>query len=64
MTAKELRQKSVTELYVLLEQQCANLFKLRLQKGTDQLTTTHMLGDTKRLIARIRTLLKESTRSI
>jgi large subunit ribosomal protein L29 len=64
MTAKELRQKSSSELYVLLEQQCAKLFKLRIQKGSDQLSTTHMLSDTKRLIARIRTLLQESTRTI
>jgi large subunit ribosomal protein L29 len=63
MTAKELRQKNTQELYSLLEQQCAKLFKLRLQKGSDQLNTTHMLGDTKRLIARIRTLIAQSSRA-
>jgi large subunit ribosomal protein L29 len=60
MTSKELRKKSNPELYALLDQNCAKLFKLRLQKSTDQLKTSHMLGDTKRVIARIRTLLQES----
>lgn len=64
MTSKELRKKNTSELYTLLDQNCAKLFKLRLQKSTDQLKTSHMLGDTKRVIARIRTLLRESVSAI
>ncbi len=63
MNVKELRQKSLNELYVILEQQYGNLFKLRLQKGMEQLSTTHLLGNTKRLIARIQTLIIELKRS-
>ena len=59
MNASELRDKSVEdlnkELIGLLEQQ----FKLRMQKATGQLGQTHLLGATRRDIARVRTVLRQ-----
>jgi large subunit ribosomal protein L29 len=63
MKASELREKSVEELngelLSLLEQQ----FKLRMQKSTGQLGQSHLLGDNKRDIARVRTILNEKAGS-
>lgn len=64
MTTKELREKSTADLYKLLEQQSAKLFKLRLQRSSDQLSTTHLFSLTKRLIARINTLINEKSRAV
>ena len=59
MKTSQLREKSVEdlnkELISLLEQQ----FKLRMQKSTGQLGQTHLLGATRRDIARVRTVLQE-----
>lgn len=56
ITAK-LREKSKEELEAELEKNLQDGFKLRLQKSTGQLKTTHMLKATRRSIARIKTLL-------
>lgn len=59
MKAIELREKSVDELnaqlLLLLEEQ----FKLRMQESTGQLAQTHLLKQTRREIARIKTVLQE-----
>lgn len=59
MKATDLREKSVDQLkevqLELLEQQ----FKLNMQKGSGQLTQTHQLGQVRRDIARVKTMLKE-----
>lgn len=59
MNAAELREKSVEqlneELIVLLRDQ----FNYRMQKATGQLSQTHLLKQTKRDIARIKTVLNE-----
>jgi len=36
-------------------------FKLRMQKGTQQLTNTSQLGKTKRDIARVKTFITQKT---
>lgn len=59
MKATDLREKSVDELKQeqlnLLEQQ----FKLRMKKASGQLTRTHELGQVRRDIARVQTVLRE-----
>ena len=59
MKASELRNKSVDELKQenlnLLEQQ----FKLRMKRASGQLNHTHELGQVRRDIARVNTILKE-----
>jgi len=59
MKASELRNKSVDELkqeqLSLLEQQC----KMRMKKASGQLSRTHEIGQVRRDIARVNTLLIE-----
>jgi large subunit ribosomal protein L29 len=59
MNATELREKSAedlnAELLTLLESQ----FKLRMQKATGQLGQTHLMKQTRRDIARVKTVLEE-----
>ena len=59
MKATELKDKSVEELKQeqlnLLEQQ----FKLRMKKTSGQLSRTHELGQVRRDIARVKTVLRE-----
>ncbi|MBA3980881.1 MAG: 50S ribosomal protein L29 [Alcanivorax sp.] len=59
MKASELRDKSVEELQGelngLLEQQ----FKQRMKQASGQLSQTHQIGEVRRDIARVKTVLKE-----
>ena len=57
MNAKELNEKSVDELNEELLKQLKEQFKLRMQKSTGQLNETHLLKQTRRNIARIKTVL-------
>ena len=59
MNANELREKSVDELNDKLIGLLSEQFKLRMQKSTGQLGQPHLLKETKRGIARVRTLLNE-----
>ena len=59
MNATELRNKSVDELNKELLEQLEAQFKLRLQKNTGQLNQSHLLKQTRRDIARIRTVIQE-----
>ena len=59
MNASELRSKSAEELNKELLEQLEAQFKLRLQKNTGQLNETHLVKQTRRDIARIKTLLRE-----
>lgn len=59
MNAKELQDKSVDELNEALLEQLQAQFKLRMQKSTGQLNQTHLLKQTRRDIARIKTVLKQ-----
>lgn len=58
MKASELREKSVEELNQELISQLESQFKLRMQKSTGQLAQTHLLKQTRRDIARIKTVLR------
>ncbi len=59
MKAEELRGKSSTELNEELLKLREEQFRLRLQKATGQLGQTHLLRDTQRDIARVKTILTE-----
>lgn len=59
MKANELNSKSVDELKAELLSQLESQFKLRMQKSTGQLNETHLLRETRRNIARIKTVLTQ-----
>jgi large subunit ribosomal protein L29 len=59
MKASELRELSIEELELRLSDMTQELFNLRFQHATDQLENSMKLGQTKRDIARIQTILKE-----
>ena len=59
MKAAELREKSVEELNQELISQLEAQFKLRMQGSTGQLNQSHLLKQTRRDIARIKTVLSE-----
>jgi large subunit ribosomal protein L29 len=56
---KELREKSVQELGDELLKLRREHFNLRMQKASGQLGQVHLLRDTKKDIARVKTLLQE-----
>jgi large subunit ribosomal protein L29 len=59
MKTQELRDKSVDELNAEVQKALAAQFKLRVQKATGQLTQTHLLKQSRRDIARIKTVLAQ-----
>ena len=59
MNAKELRAKSETELKQELQELLKTHFKLRMQKATQQVQNTASLRQTRRDIARVRTILTQ-----
>jgi large subunit ribosomal protein L29 len=59
MKATELRDRSEAELRDELVKLLKEQFNLRMQKGTGQLGQTHLLRQTRREIARVRTVLRE-----
>lgn len=59
MNTKDLREKSVEELTAALDEQQLNQFRLRMAKATGQLGKTHEVKDTRRAIARIKTILTD-----
>ena len=61
MKNKELASKDLTALNTELTELLKKSFKLRMQKGTQQLTNTSQLGKTKRDIARVKTFISQKT---
>ncbi|NJB69488.1 large subunit ribosomal protein L29 [Desulfobaculum xiamenense] len=59
MTAKELRELSVSELNEKLGEFRQELFNLRFQHATAQLENTQRIPEVKKIIARILTILCE-----
>jgi large subunit ribosomal protein L29 len=59
MKANELKEKKITELEKELESLSRAQFSLRMQYGTQQLTNTSQLGQTKRDIARVKTVIRQ-----
>jgi large subunit ribosomal protein L29 len=56
---KELREKSVRELGDELLRLRKSQFSLRMQKASGQLGQVHLLKETKKDIARVKTLIQE-----
>jgi len=61
MPSKELREASDDELVVKLRELGESLFVLRLRHGTNQLESPARLGQTRRDIARIKTIQRQRT---
>ena len=59
MKAQELREKSVSELNDELLRLRKEEFSLRMQFASGQLGQTHLMGETRREIARVKTVMKE-----
>ena len=59
MTAKEIREKSNTEILQEIEALKDELFNLRFQQATGQLSDTARLKTVKKDIARMKTVLTE-----
>lgn len=59
MNATELRGQSAEELQQALLGLLKDQFNLRMQKATGQLAQNHMLGQVRRDIARVKTVLNE-----
>ena len=59
MTAKEIRELSNTEIAQQIETLKDELFNLRFQQATGQLTNTARLNTVKKDIARMKTVLTE-----
>ena len=59
MKAKELKNLSVEELNKKLDELKKDLFMLRMQHATNQLDNPQKIADTKRDIARVKTVLRE-----
>ena len=63
MKASELRAKDVAALEKEVTDLLKAHFGLRMQKATQQLNNTATLGDTRRSIARAKTILAEKQRA-
>jgi large subunit ribosomal protein L29 len=59
MKVSELRSKTDAELNNQLDDSYQELFNLRFQRSTGKLTNTARVGEVKRQIARIKTILRE-----
>ena len=57
MKASELKNQSAAELQAQLEELLGDQFKMRMQKATGQLNQTHLIRQTRRNIARVKTEL-------
>jgi len=61
MKSKDLQTKDLSALNNELTELLKTSFKLRMQKGTQQLQNTSQLGKVKRDIARVKTFITQKT---
>ena len=59
MNVNEMREKSVAELNEQLNVLYRDQFSLRMQKSTGQRAQSHLVGNIKKEIARIKTIITE-----
>ncbi|MDG1693309.1 MAG: 50S ribosomal protein L29 [Porticoccaceae bacterium] len=59
MKAKDLHEKTVDELQSTLGEEQEAQFKLRMQQVTGQLTESHKVKQTRRNIARLKTVISQ-----
>ncbi|MEM7290469.1 MAG: 50S ribosomal protein L29 [Pseudomonadota bacterium] len=63
MKASELREKSIDELQSQLQDLYKDQFNYRMQNTTGQLGQVHLIGEVKKDIARIKTIITEKQKS-
>lgn len=63
MKASELREKTVAELQTELQELFKNQFNYRMQMSTGQMPQFHLIGEVKRDIARVKTIITEKEKS-
>ena len=63
MKAEELRQMSDEQLGLTLKEAADKLFRLRIQSQTERLNAPTELRGSRRLIARIRTIQSQRTKT-
>jgi len=63
MKATDLKDKSVEELNVTLNELLQDQFKLRMDKATGQMTETHKVREVRRDIARVKTIINQKAGS-
>jgi len=56
---KELREKSVAELQVIVRDDVKTLFSMRNNKSTGEVEKTHLYVQLRRDIARIKTIIRQ-----
>lgn len=61
MKASELREQTVEDLHLKEKELAGQLFALRLQKVTGQLDNPAKVGQARRDLARVLTVLREKT---
>lgn len=59
MKASDLREKNEEDLRSELKRLLKEQFNLRMQQGTGQLGQSHLLGETRRDIARVKSVMRE-----
>lgn len=59
MTPKELRVKSPVELGKLLSDNVSEYVALKMKHATNQLEKNHRIGEVRRQIARLKTIIHE-----
>jgi large subunit ribosomal protein L29 len=59
MKASDIREKNLTELKEELLRLRKEAFNLRMQRASGQLPQSHLLKETRRDIARVKTIMKE-----
>ncbi len=59
MKANELRNKTLPELFKLLDEERKKLFNLQIDKSLGKLKQTHLIKMTRKNIARILTVINE-----
>ena len=59
MKAKEIRELTAEQLSAKLKELKTELFNLRFQHAINQLDNPHRIGDVKKDIARVMTVLRE-----
>ena len=61
---RELREKTVDELREEVVRLRKEQFNLRMQRASEQLPQTHLVTETRRDIARVKTLIREKTANV
>lgn len=61
---RELREKTVDELREEVVRLRKEQFNLRMQRASEQLPQTHLVTETRRDIARVKTLIREKAANV